>query len=187
MEHWYVLNGPFDGKEAANRGRNLMIGEDGYSPIRLRVARLRDRTGPSVAARLTALEAALGEPVCVGCGGNVGHHKAPDGGGCSGWFPTVREHLTHLETEHRALVVRVGDLERLPEPGPRMSDKYERERLFLLRDRAACGCLFADCTKHGAFYYVTEADRLEAQAIAAEFAGEPTHWRPLPAPPGGER
>ena len=123
--------------------------------------------------RTIALEAAIGEPVCVGCGGNVGHHKAPDGGGCSGWFPTVREHLARLETEHAALVVRVGELERLPEPGPRMSDRAERERLFALRDRAACGCLFADCTKHGAFYYVTEADRLEAQAIAAEFAEPP--------------
>jgi len=83
-----------------------------------RTVNMCDKRVTDVEKRLDALESALGEPVCVGCGGTVGQHHAPDGGGCSGWFPTVREHLARIETEHRAAVYRISDMERLPVASP---------------------------------------------------------------------
>lgn len=79
------------------------------------VIRLRDRTGPSVGERLAALESALGESVCVGCGKSRTEH-ADDAVGSDCAFPTVAEHMEHLTREHAALVVRVSDLE-----GPRLA------------------------------------------------------------------
>lgn len=135
MARWYVLQGPHATREQAEGAYAAMD----RNHTRLRVAKLRDRTGPSLrervaeleaaekdaagragaslreigdrviamcdsrlvdmGKRLAALESALGEPVCVGCGGSIGHHHAPDQGGCSGWFPTVREHLARVEVQ----------------------------------------------------------------------------------------
>lgn len=95
-------------KDAAGRA-GASLREIGDRVIAMCDSRLVD-----MGKRLAALESALGEPVCVGCGGSIGHHHAPDQGGCSGWFPTVREHLARVETEHRAAVERIGDLEREP-------------------------------------------------------------------------
>ena len=161
MARYYTALGPFESREIAERARAGMTESDA---LRASVLRLRDRTGPSVAERLVllearvaslahdntdrchdvnehherlaALEALIGEPVCVGCGGTVGQHHAPDGGGCSGWFPTVREHLARIETEHRAAVYRISDMERLP-GGP-------------LSDCPDCGSVYQPrCAKHG--------------------------------------
>ena len=92
-----------------------------------RTVNMCDKRVTDVEKRLDALESALGEPVCVGCGGTVGQHHAPDGGGCSGWFPTVREHLARFETEHRAAVYRISDLER--DPVASEAEPYETIRV----------------------------------------------------------
>lgn len=143
MARWYVLIGPYDAKPATLETQ-LALREDGYEGVR--VARLRDRTGPGVASaptvplsvvldmgrthyRLAAEERskltdalekrlATAEERIILMGARMAQFEgdpAVGGTGIVERLAALESTLAHLETEHAALVERVGELERLPD------------------------------------------------------------------------
>lgn len=105
MARYYTALGPFDSRETAERARVGMTESDA---LRASALRLRDRTGPSVAARLAHMEdmvTAYRAAATASC--NTVASESGD----------LAARLAHMETEHAALAVRVGELERLPVAG----------------------------------------------------------------------
>lgn len=106
MARLHVLLGPYESRTDAAATASALASE-GYDASRPRVARLRDRTGPSVAARLADRVAVLEAQNTDRCH-DINEHHANIG--------VLEIAIAELRTEHAALVVRVGELEMLPAP-----------------------------------------------------------------------
>lgn len=102
MARWYVLIGPHMSAEDAKRSRHVAVTDDGYAPDRCRVAKLRDRTGQSVAERLSYEDVSA----------------LLKGLDASARLDATEKRLAALEADALDLRTRVGDLEREPVESP---------------------------------------------------------------------